>query len=184
MTHPQYGTVQFREQLEPDAYATAGAAVRQIKAAQHEWPRICKKLQKPAPVFIDVNADRQSIKVNATVAEVYRHCLRFEQFPRFITSITKIERIDDTRFSCTALINGQEVKSLVTITMRVPDRRIAWQDVSDNFRVGVVSFDPLDGGTTRATLKVRSIIEPVMLTRALRNYLGNFKRFVEQETAA
>lgn len=183
MAHPYYGTVQFREQLEPDAYATAGAAVRQIKAAQHEWPRICKKLQKPAPVFIDVNADCQSIVVNAPVAEVYRRCLRFEELPRFISSITKIERIDDTRFSCAALINGQEVKSLVTITMRVPDRRIAWQDVSDNFRVGVVSFDPLDGGTTRATVKVRSIIEPVMLTRALRNCLGNFKRFVEQQAA-
>jgi uncharacterized membrane protein len=183
VAHPQHEAVQFWGQLEPGASATASAGVRQAKAAPHELPRICKKLQKPAPVFIDVNADCQSIIVNATVAEVYRHCLRFEQFPRFITSITKIERIDDTRFSCTALMNGQEVKSLVTITMRVPDRRIAWQDVSDNFRVGVVSFDPLDGGTTRATVKVRSIIEPVMLTRALRNCLGNFKRFVEQQAA-
>ena len=153
-----------------------------MKAAQHELPRICKKLQKPAPVFIDVNADCQSIVVNAPAAEVYRHCLRFEELPRFISSITKIERRDDTHFSCTAVINWQEV-SLVTVIMRVPERRIAWQAVSENFRVGVVSFDSLDGGTTRVTAKVRSIIEPVMLTRALRKYLGNFKRFVEQQAA-
>ena len=66
--------------------------------------------------------------------------------------------------------------------MRVSDRRIAWQAVSDHFRVGVVFLDPLDDGTTRVTVKVRSIIEPVMLTGALRAYLNNFKRFVEQKT--
>jgi uncharacterized membrane protein len=134
-------------------------------------------------VLIDVNTDYQSIVVNAPVAEVYRHCLHFEQFPRFITSITKIERIDGSGFSCTAVVDGQEVKSLVTIILRVLDRRIAWQDVSDNFRVGVASFDPLDGDTTRLTVKVRSIIEPMMLTRTLHDCLGNFKRFVEQEVA-
>jgi hypothetical protein len=67
--------------------------------------------------------------------------------------------------------------------MRVPDRRIAWQAVSDNFRVGVVFFDPFFGGTTKVNVKVRSIIEPMMLTGALRRYLRNFKRFVEQEAA-
>jgi hypothetical protein len=30
-------------------------------------------------------------------------------------------------------------------------------------------------------VKVRSIIEPVMLTGALRAYPGNFKRFVEKD---
>ncbi|HEY2568018.1 MAG TPA: SRPBCC family protein [Candidatus Udaeobacter sp.] len=131
--------------------------------------------------FIDVNTDSQSIVVNAPAAEVYRCCLRFEDLPRFITSITKVDRIDDTRFSCTSIIKGEEVTSQVQIIMRVPDRRIAWQAVSDNFRVGAVCFDQLLGGTTKVTVKVRSIIEPVMLTGALRRYLRNFKRFIEQE---
>jgi uncharacterized membrane protein len=130
-----------------------------------------------------VNTDSQSIVVNAPAAEVYQCCLGFENLPRFITSITKVDRIDDTRFSCTSIINGGEVTSRVQIIMRVPDRRIAWQAVSDNFRVGVVFFDPLFGGTTKVNVKVRSIIEPMMLTGALRRYLENFKRFVEQQTA-
>jgi uncharacterized membrane protein len=150
-----------------------------MKTIQHELPRIGNKPQKPAPPFIDVNADCQSIVVNASAAEVYHRCLRFEDLPRFITSIKKIEKINDTRFSCTSIINGQEVKTVVTIMMRVPERRIAWQGVSDNLRVGVISFDRLAGGATKVTVKVRSIIEPVMLTGALRNYLTNFKRFVE-----
>jgi uncharacterized membrane protein len=152
-----------------------------MKTAQNELPRIGNKPQKPAPMFIDVNADRQSIAVSAPVAEVYRSCLRFEDLPRFITSIKKVEKINDTRFCCTSIINGKEVKAVVTIMMRVPDRRIAWQGVSDNFRVGVISFDPLAGGATKVTIKVRSIVEPVLLTGVLRNYLTNFKRFVEQK---
>jgi hypothetical protein len=61
----------------------------------------------------------------------------------------------------------------------VPDRRIAWQAASDNFRVGVVFFDPLFRGTTKVNVKVRSIVEPKMLARALRRDLRNFKVYVE-----
>lgn len=131
----------------------------------------------------DVNADCQSIVVNAPAASLYQVCLRFEELPRFITSITKIERISDTRFSCSSNINGKEITGVVDIVMRVPDRRLAWQAVSDHFRVGVIFFDPVLGGATKVTVKVRSIVEPVLLTGSLRRYLRNFKRFVEQRTA-
>jgi uncharacterized membrane protein len=152
-----------------------------MKTVQDELPRIHKRPQKRSPIVIDVNADSQSIVVNAPAAEVYQCLLRFEELPRFITSITSVDEIDDTHFSCTSIIDGEEVQSDVQIIMRVPDRRIAWQAVSDNFRVGVVFFDTLLGGATKVTVKVRSIIEPVMLTGALRSYLRNFKRFVEEK---
>jgi uncharacterized membrane protein len=152
-----------------------------MKTARHELPRIHEKPQKPAPTFIDVNADCQSVVVNASAAEVYRRCLRFEDLPRFITSIRTVERIDETRFSCTSIINSEEVTSEIKIIMRVPGRRIAWQAVSDHFHVGVVFLDPFDDGTTKVTAKVRSIIEPVMLTGTLRSYLSTFKRFVDQK---
>lgn len=131
----------------------------------------------------DVNADCQSIVVNAPVASLYQVCLRFEKLPLFITSVRKVERISDTRFSCSSDINGEEITSVVDIVMRVPDRRLAWQTVSDHFRVGVIFFDPVLGGATKVTVKVRSIVEPVLLTGSLSHYLRNFKRFVEQRTA-
>lgn len=130
-----------------------------------------------------MNADCQSIMVNAPVSSLYQVCLRFEELPRFITSVRNVERISDTRFSCSSDINGEEITRVVDIVMRVPDRRLAWQAVSDQFRVGVVFFDPVLGGTTKVTVKVRSIVEPVRLTGSLRHYLRNFKRFVEQRTA-
>ena len=146
-------------------------------------PRSKSKPQKSAPISTDVNPDFQSIVVNAPAAEVYRRLLRLEELPQFITSITKIDTINHTRFSCTSIINGEEVKGDVLIMMRVPDRRIAWQAVSDHFRVGVVFLDPLLSDATRVSVKVRSIIEPVILTGVLRHYLRNFKVYVENDIA-
>ena len=153
-----------------------------MKTADHERQRIRKKPQHPTPIMTDVNADCQSIVINAPPAEVYRRLLRLEELPRFIASIVKIDKITPNRFSCTSIINGHEVMSDVTIMMRVPDRRIAWQAVSDQFRLGVIFLDPLFGGTTRVTVKIRSIMEPLRLTGALRECLRNFKNFVERDS--
>jgi uncharacterized membrane protein len=138
-----------------------------------------KKPPKPEPTVIDLNADCQSIIVNAPAPETYRWLLRFEDLPRFLTSISKIDNVSTNGFSCTSIINGEEIKSDVLIMMRVPDRRIAWQAVSEHFRVGVIFLDPLPGGVTKVTVKVRSIIDRVRLTGALRQYLRNFKQVVE-----
>jgi uncharacterized membrane protein len=131
----------------------------------------------------DVNADCQSIVINAPSAEVYRRLLRLEELPQFITSIVKIDNVTSNRFTCTSIINGEEITSVVTIMMRVPERRIVWQAVSDQFRLGVIFLDPLLGGTTKVTVKIRSIMEPLQLTGALREYLRNFKDFVERGSA-
>jgi uncharacterized membrane protein len=139
---------------------------------------LATSFQRPlAP--IDVNADCQSVVVNAPASKIYRQLLRFEDLPKFITSIKKVELQGLNRFHCTSVINGEELKSDVMIMMRVPDRRIAWQAVSDQFRIGAVFLDPLLGGATKVTVKLRSIIEPVQLNGALRRYLRSFKEFVE-----
>jgi len=153
-----------------------------MRTAQQELRRNYQNRPKPTPNFIDVNTDSESIVINAPVSEVYHRCLRFEEFPAFISSIKKINRIDDTRFSCASIINGKEVKSDVLIMMRVPDRRIAWQAVSDHFRVGVVFFDPIGPAGTKVTVKVRSIVKAVQLGEALRHYLRNFKVYIENDT--
>jgi uncharacterized membrane protein len=130
----------------------------------------------------DVNADCQSIVINAPAAEIYRRLLRLEELPQFITSVTKTDNLTANRFSCTSIIDGQEIMSEVTIMMRVPDRRIAWQAVSDQFRLGVIFLDPHFGGRTKMTVKIRSIMEPLRLTGTLREYLKNFKDLVEHDS--
>jgi uncharacterized membrane protein len=139
--------------------------------------------ERSEPALLDVNTDCQAIIINAPVAKVYAKCARFEDLPRFFTWLREIQRIDDSRFTFTTVANGTEVKSTVRIVLRVPERRIAWQSFSDDFRIGVIFFDARPDGTTMVTVKVRSIVEPVVLTKALRQYLTNFKRFVEEEAA-
>ena len=154
-----------------------------MKAILDEPRTIESKSPKAEWAFMDVNTDLQSIVINAPASTIYEDLLRFKDLPRFLTSVTKIDNITPNGFTSTSIINGEEIRSDVLIMMRVPDRRIAWQAVSEHFRVGVIFLDPVLGGATKVTVKVRSIIEPVMLTGAFRRYLRNFKEFVENEPA-
>ena len=131
----------------------------------------------PAPLYVHSEID--SIVLNAAVADVYACCSRFEELPRFITSLRDVQKIDETHFSFTSLLDSEEQKTVLRIVLRVPERRIAWQAISDNFPRGVVLFEPLSDRTTEITVKLRSTIEPATLAKVTRDYLTNFKRFVE-----
>jgi len=181
MARLQSGAVQFSWQLESAPDEAASATTQQMIITDQKQSRTDAVGQGRTPVLVDMNADCRSIIVNAPVAEVYRRCLEFEKLPEFIPSIRKIEKTSPTSFSCLWATKDAELTTNVKIIMRVPERRVAWQAVSDDFRVGVVFLDSLVGGITKVTIKVRSIAEPVMLT-ALGLHLRNFKRFIERGT--
>jgi uncharacterized membrane protein len=154
--------------MEPDA-ADITPAGRQ--------PNRPKKESESAP--LDAQSEIDSIVLNAPVADVYAYCSRFEELPRFITSLRDVQKINETHFSFTSLLDGKEYRTVVQIVLRIPERRIAWQAISDNFPRGVVLFEPLSDRTTEITVKLRSSIEPATLAKVPRDYLTNFKRFVE-----
>jgi uncharacterized membrane protein len=182
MARLQSGAVQFSWQLESAPDEPASATVQQMIITDQKRSRTDGVGQGRTPVLIDMNADCRAIIVNAPVAEVYRRCLEFEKLPEFISSIRKIEKTSPTSFSCLWAKKDGQLTTKVEIIMRVLERRIAWQAVSDDFRVGVVFLDSLVGGITKVTIKVRSIVEPVMLATALGLHLRNFKRFIERGT--
>ena len=128
----------------------------------------------------DAHSEIDSIVVNATVAEVYGCCCRFEELPRFITSLRDVQKIDETHFSFISLLDGKEYRTVLQIMLRVPERRIAWQAMTDSFPRGVVLFEPLSNRTTEVTVKLRSRIDPAALAKAAQEYLANFKRIVEE----
>jgi uncharacterized membrane protein len=140
-------------------------------------PNRPEKRIESAPLYAHSEID--SIVVNAPVADVYACCSRFEELPRFITSLREVQKIDEMHFSFTSLLDGEEQKTVLRIVLRVPERRIAWQAISDNFPRGVVLFEPLSDRTTEITVKLRSSIEPATLAKVTCDYLRNFKRFVE-----
>jgi uncharacterized membrane protein len=131
------------------------------------------------PALIEMNVARQSVVVKAPVGQVYEQWSRIEDLPKFITPLRNVRRLDDARFSYIWHPNGNEQQGVFHIVLRIPGRRIAWRSMSDGFMSGVVSFEPRSDRETEITLKIRSIFDPPSLSRRVEEYLGNFKRLVE-----
>ena len=131
----------------------------------------------------DAHCEINSGVVNAPVADVYSYCSRFEELPRFITSLRDVQKIDETHFSFTSLLDGKEYRTVLQIVLRVPERRIAWQATTNGFPRGLILFEPLSDRTTEITVKLQSSIEPAKLAQVARDYLTNFKRVVEEASA-
>jgi uncharacterized membrane protein len=122
--------------------------------------------------------------VKAPIGEVYEQWSRVEDLPKFIPALRNVQRMDDTRFSYTWDGNGNKQRGIFQILLRIPSRRIAWGSLSNGLMSGVVCFEPRPHQETEITLKVRSIFDPSSLSRRVKEYLGNFKRLVENGKAA
>jgi uncharacterized membrane protein len=132
---------------------------------------------EPAPTAM--NAARHLVVVKAPVDRVYEHWSRLEDLPKFVTPLREVRKIDDTHFSYTWHPDGSNQKGVFHIILQIPGRRIAWRTMSNGFMSGVVSFEPYSQEETEVTLKIRSIFDPPSLSQRVEEYLGNFKRLVE-----
>jgi len=130
-----------------------------------------------------MNAARRSIVVKAAVQCAYAQWARVEELPKFITLLRDVRRIDNSQFSYTWGPNGDERRGVFQIVLQIPARRIAWCALSSELMSGVVSFEPRSETETEVTLKIRSTFDVPNLSRRLEEYLGNFKRLVESESA-
>jgi uncharacterized membrane protein len=126
-----------------------------------------------------VNATERSIIVNAPVAQVYEQWLHFEDLPKFIKSLGKVQRIDDKHFSFNTVRDGKEQRGVIEVVRQIPERRIAWRTVTAGLGLGVVSFEPRSDDATEITLKLRSVFDPSISGQSADEYLQNFKRLIE-----
>jgi uncharacterized membrane protein len=133
--------------------------------------------KESAPVAM--NAAQQFVIVKAPVDRVYEQWSRIEELPKFITPLRDVHRIDDTHFSYRWRPDDSDQKGVFHIVLQIPGRRIAWRTMSNSFMSGVVSFEPRSQEETEVTLKIRSIFDPPSLSHRVEEYLGNFKRLVE-----
>ena len=125
-----------------------------------------------------------SIAVNAPVAAVYRRWLVFEDCPEFITAIKRVRKLDGNHFVALFAFNRKQYEATLEITLRVPERRLAWRTISnghthDHFAAGVVSFASLSDHGTCVTLKLTSNFGGAVSNR-VDKYLRNFKRLIEK----
>ena len=133
-----------------------------------------------------IDAAEGSIVVNAPVGNVYGRWLAFEDYPKFLTAIKCVRRLDANHFVATLGFNGKQYDTTLEMILRIPERRLAWRTLADHrapdhFAAGVVSFAALSDRSTRITLKLTSSFGGAV-GRRVDKYLGNFKRLIEEES--
>jgi len=137
-----------------------------------------EKRARPRPM----GAAEGSILVKAPVSDVYRRWLAFEDYPKFITVIKRVHKLDENHFVASLRFSGKQFETTLEMMLRVQDRRLAWRTVSNgHFATGVVSFLSRRDGMTRITLKLTSSFGGAV-GRRVGKYLRNFKRLIEIES--
>ncbi|MEY2490852.1 MAG: hypothetical protein QOC70_2794, partial [Verrucomicrobiota bacterium] len=83
--------------------------------------------------------------VEAPVAAVYQGWLAFEDYPKFITAIKRVRKLDANHFVASLGFNGKRYDTTLEMMLRVPERRLAWRTLADrrapdHLAAGVVSL--------------------------------------------
>jgi len=131
-----------------------------------------------------MGAAEGSIAINAPVGAVYKCWLAFEDYPKFITVIKRVQKLDKNHFVASLVFNGKQYEATLEIMLRVPERRLAWRTISNShahghLAAGVVSFASLSDHATRVSLRLTSSFGGRLPNR-VDKYLRNFKRLIEK----
>lgn len=138
----------------------------------------------------------KSVEVNVPVTTAYNQWTQFEEFPRFMEGVREVRQLDDSRLYWKAEVGGREKEWYARILEQEPDRVISWQSEQGARTGGYVSFEPIDGSTTRINLRMEYEPEDFVesagdvlgfVSRQVQGDLDRFKEFVEargQETGA
>src|ERR1700704_3365605 len=92
-----------------------------------------------------IDAAEGSIVINAPVADVYHRWLAFEDYPKFITAIKRVRKLDANHFLAQLGFKGKQHEAMLEIMLRIAERRLAWRTISNghtpaHLAAGVVSF--------------------------------------------
>jgi uncharacterized membrane protein len=134
----------------------------------------------------------ESVEVAVPVRTAYDQWTQFEEFPTFMDDIDQVRQLDDTRLQWAATIDGVHEEWEAAITEQQPDERIAWRALGKGM-AGVVTFEPLDDGSTRESVRMSWQPEgPAEKVGAalgvdashVRRDLGRFKELIEGQRVA
>ncbi len=129
-----------------------------------------------------------SIDVKAPIRPVYNQWTQFEEFPRFMDKVSKVQQLDEKRLHWHASLAGKEEQWDAVITEQTPDQRIAWTSTSGATNAGVVTFHYIDPETTRVMLQLdfepEGVVENVgsalgIPQKQIEGDMQRFKEFIE-----
>jgi len=134
----------------------------------------------------------KSIEVEAPVSAVYNQWTQFEEFPRFMQGVERVQQLDDKRLHWHADIGFKEKEWDAEIIDQVPDQHIAWSSTSGARNGGAVGFQSLGANRTLVTLTIdydpEGLIENVgdtlgLVSRRIEGDLERFKAYIESRGA-
>ena len=96
----------------------------------------------------------ESVEVEVPVRAAYNQWTQFEEFPRFMEGVERVEQLDDTHLRWVAEIGGERHEWDAEITEQRPDERVAWTATGGKTNAGVVTFHRIDDTTTRIMLQM------------------------------
>ncbi len=130
----------------------------------------------------------EKIQVAVPVREAYGTWTQFEDFPRFMEGVERVQQLDDKTLRWTASVAGAKKEWTAEIVDQTPDTRVAWKSIEGAENAGAVLFKPLGPAETEVTLRIDAEPEgPVeaagdalgFLERRVRGDLERFKDHVE-----
>lgn len=129
-------------------------------------------------------ATEHTVAVHAPIGEVFERWSRVEDFPSFMEGVREIRWLNDKRFSLKSENDGQFFHSICELTLRIPERRMAWRTLEGPDSSGVACFQNVGGGVTEVTLKMRYNPESgwhnrEQVEQRMRRNLERFKELVE-----
>ena len=138
----------------------------------------------------------ETIEVAVPVSTAYNQWTQFEEFPSFMDGVESVRQLDDTHVHWVAQIGGKRHEWDAEITEQRPDQRVAWRATDGKANEGEVTFEPVDGGRTRVSLRLSYEAEGLAETlgsavgvdsRRVKADLQRFKELIEsrgQESGA
>jgi uncharacterized membrane protein len=124
------------------------------------------------------------------VRVAYDQWTQFEDFPKFMDGVERVEQLDDKTLHWTASVAGKKKDWTAEIVDQTPDKRIAWKSTDGAENAGAVTFAPVGNGDTQVTLRIDAEPEgPIetagdalgFLERRVHGDLERFKEHVERD---
>jgi uncharacterized membrane protein len=120
----------------------------------------------------------ESIEVEVPVQTAYNQWTQFEEFPKFMGSVERVQQLDDKHLRWVADLGGTKAEWDAEITHQEPDRRIAWRATSGFPNYGEVTFEPVNGKTR---INVNMEFEPEGMKESAGSALGFDSRQVKKD---
>jgi len=134
----------------------------------------------------------KEVEVRVPLRTAYDQWTQFEEFPRFMEGVQRVQQLDDTHLHWHAKVGGKELEWDAEIVEQVPDERITWRSTTGKPNAGMVEFETVDPGCTRVCLTMdydpEGLVENVgdaigVTSRRVQKDLERFKEFIEARGA-